>query len=459
MGRGTRAAMLTLGLAGAGVFTGTTIGAAQDPVTEPSWNCRASLIRVEEGLNLLGSPIEPLIANGQNSKTAPDNAACAPDGQSAQNELNLAPLAVLGDVLEAQTTIAPDTTSPRKTRVNTATASAEKLSVLLADPIPGGNLVTADAVQSTAVAKCVPDANGVLQPELSGSSQIVNLKVAGQAIPVDDIVDAIAVPITNSPLSALAKIYVNRQQVATTSRGTTLTQTALRVELLSILGELVPPVATVVLGETKVSTQDGNVCADETPPPTVTTTTTVPGPTQTVPGPTQTVPGPTQTVPGPTTTQTVPVPVPVPGPTTVGGQGTPVQINGTNGSRSCARLTMFFAKNRKSALGVRFGKERVVTRGRITDCRGRSIVRARIDVVHVLPGGKELVKTGLRSRAQGRLTLILPRNLFTRKLRFAYRGDLNSTRITTRRTLQINVRDARNKLITKAPKGQGKPRF
>lgn len=455
MGRGTRAAMLTLGLAGTGVFAGSTIGVAQN-AAQPDWNCRASLVRVEqtllEQLGIPSSPVEPLIANGVNSGTAPDNASCAPDSQSAQETIDVTPLLVLGDVLKAETTVAPSPAAVRNTRTNTASTSAEKLSVLLDGAIPGGALVTADTIQSTAVARCVPGPTGALVPELTGSSKIVGLKIAGQDVPVDDVVGQIAQGI--EPLAPLVRVYANEQ--LRSPDGTSLRQTALRVEVLSAIGA---PLATVVLGETKVSTQNGNACDELPPPPTVTTTTTVPGPTTTVPGPTQTVPGPTQTVPGPTTTQTVAVPVPVPVPTTVTGQGTPVQINGRNGSRSCARLTMFFAKNRKSTLGVRFGKERVVTRGRITDCRGRSIVRARIDVVHVLPGGKELVKTGLRSRAQGRLTLILPRNLFTRKLRFSYRGDLNSTRVTTRRTLQINVRDQRNKLVTKAPPGQGKPRF
>ncbi len=159
-------------------------------------------------------------------------------------------------------------------------------------------------------------------------------------------------------------------------------------------------------------------------------------------------------MPGPTTTQTVTVKAP----TTVGGASTTPVRNGTNGS-NCARLTMYFAKNRRSALGVKFGKERVVTRGRIVNCNGKSIVRARIDVYHILPNGKKLVKTGLRSRALGRVTLIMPRNLFSRKLRFEYRPDLNSSKVATRRTLKINVRDSKGKLLTKAPKGQGKPRF
>lgn len=450
--------MLTTTLAGAGVLVGTTIGAAQAPA-DPSWNCRASLVRADQGLTtLLGipsSPIEPLIANGKNSETAPDNASCAPDSQSAQEKLDATPLTVLGNVLQAQTSVDPGTSAPRNARTNTATTSAEKLSVLVDGAIPGGALVTADTIQSTATASCVGG-----QPTLTGTSQIVGLKIAGQSVPVDDVFAGVQT-ITDSPLGEVVRVYANRQEKS--PDGSSLTQTALRVEVLAAAaGQLGKPLATVVLGETKVSSQNGNACDPEPPPPTVTTTvpgttTTVPGPTQTVPGPTQTVPGPTQTVPGPTQTQTQTKTVTVPA-TTVTGAGTKTVPNGTNASR-CARLTMYFAKNRKRALGVKFGRERVVTRGRIVNCNGKSIVRARIDVYHILPNGKKLVKTGLRSRALGRMTLILPRNLFTRKLRFEYRPDLNSSKVATRRTLQINVRDRKGKLIKKAPKGQGKPRF
>ena len=76
----------------------------------------------------------------------------------------------------------------------------------------------------------------------------------------------------------------------------------------------------------------------------------------------------------------------------------------------------------------RYGR-RAVVRGRIVNCAGKSIVRARIDVIHVLKNGKrKLIKTGLRSRDGGKLTLILPMNVKTRDLRFEYRGNLLSSK-------------------------------
>jgi hypothetical protein len=120
--------------------------------------------------------------------------------------------------------------------------------------------------------------------------------------------------------------------------------------------------------------------------------------------------------------------------------------NGVRGS-TCGKLTMYFSKNHKRSMTSRLGRRQVV-RGRIVNCKGHSIVRARIDVIHVLKNGKrKLVKTGLRSRDGGKLTLILPLNLKTRDLRFEYRGNLLSTKVTSRSTLHIKVRNRKGKLV------------
>jgi hypothetical protein len=88
--------------------------------------------------------------------------------------------------------------------------------------------------------------------------------------------------------------------------------------------------------------------------------------------------------------------------------------NGVRGG-TCRRLRMYFARNHKTTYASRLG-HRTVVRGRIVNCRGRSIVRARIDVIHVVQGKRKLVKAGLRSRSGGNLTLILPSNVKTRTL-------------------------------------------
>jgi hypothetical protein len=74
-------------------------------------------------------------------------------------------------------------------------------------------------------------------------------------------------------------------------------------------------------------------------------------------------------------------------------------------------------------------------------------VGARVDVVHVLPGNKRRRKTGLRSRANGLLTLILPIDLRTRNIEYAYRPDLRSRRVTSRVTLRLTVQNRRGRTL------------
>jgi len=96
----------------------------------------------------------------------------------------------------------------------------------------------------------------------------------------------------------------------------------------------------------------------------------------------------------------------------------------------------------------RFGN-RTVTRGRLVTCGSnpRPIIGARVDVVHVLPGDRRRRKTGLRSRANGLLTLILPIDLRTRNIEYAYRPDLRSTRVTSRVTLRLTVRNRAGRIL------------
>jgi len=112
---------------------------------------------------------------------------------------------------------------------------------------------------------------------------------------------------------------------------------------------------------------------------------------------------------------------------------------------TCGRLSMRFvrgSRNLGSTHTTRFGN-RTVTRGRLVTCGSnpRPIIGARVDVVHVLPGNKRRRKTGLRSRANGLLTLILPIDLRSRSIEYAYRPDLTSTRVTSRRTLRLIVKN------------------
>jgi len=106
------------------------------------------------------------------------------------------------------------------------------------------------------------------------------------------------------------------------------------------------------------------------------------------------------------------------------------------------RLRMWFVKAKSSdrrRYTSTFGN-RVVTRGVLRTRKGRGIVGARIDVYHIRSDGRRrLVKTGLKSRAKGALTLILPNNVDTRTLEFAYRA-VRPGPITSRQRLRLTVR-------------------
>lgn len=115
------------------------------------------------------------------------------------------------------------------------------------------------------------------------------------------------------------------------------------------------------------------------------------------------------------------------------------------------RLRMWFDKNRKQRLTGR-GGIRYVTRGRLVDRRGRGIRAARITVYHYVRGKRRLLKTGLRSRKAGRVTLILPMNLYGdrrgwRRIDYSYQA-FRPGPVTTRQTLRLRVLDKRGRPVT-----------
>lgn len=147
--------------------------------------------------------------------------------------------------------------------------------------------------------------------------------------------------------------------------------------------------------------------------------------------------------------------------TLVPGQARPFRVqnvkpNGVGADRK-AKISMYFAKNRKDRMTTRNGI-RVVTRGRLRDRKGRGIRSAEIDVYHFVRGKPSLLKTGLKSRKLGRLTLILPNDIYgdpktgLRTLRYSYTAfrrpkGQKQERPTTRKTLKIKVLDKYGKPI------------
>jgi hypothetical protein len=108
------------------------------------------------------------------------------------------------------------------------------------------------------------------------------------------------------------------------------------------------------------------------------------------------------------------------------------------------RVRMFFAENRETEFSSIVG-QRVVTRGFLRDNRGRGIRGAEVEVYHYVAGKRRLLKTGLRSRRNGRLTLILPLNLFgdargRRRIAFYYRASVPGP-VTSRANLFLTIRN------------------
>jgi hypothetical protein len=124
--------------------------------------------------------------------------------------------------------------------------------------------------------------------------------------------------------------------------------------------------------------------------------------------------------------------------------GTP---NGSPAGRTAnGRLKMWFASNKLTRRSSVFGT-RVVVRGYLRDRRGRGIRGAEVEVYHYVAGHRRLLKTGLRSRRYGRLTLILPMNLFgdargRRRIAFYYRA-LRPGAVTSRANLYLTIMSRR----------------
>jgi hypothetical protein len=232
------------------------------------------------------------------------------------------------------------------------------------------------------------------KPVVDGWSEVLGATLGGHELPLDEVARQLSSAL--APLNQVVDLKVNEQL----RNGSSLTVRALHLRVLNAAGT---PVLDVIAGEARTGYR-GAVC------------------------------DPTGQTPG-------------------GGDATRAGItssasrlaNGVRGG-TCARLRMHFAKYKKTSFTSRFGN-RAVVRGRIVNCKGKSIVRARIDVVHVIKGKRKLVKTGLRSRAGGALTLILPSNIKTRDLRFEYRGNLLSNKVTSRSTLHLTVRNRNGKVV------------
>jgi hypothetical protein len=356
---------------------------------QPSWQCSASAA----SSSLAGNP-------GAN----PVVAAANPCVSNATGLDNLpSPLGVPADAVSARTSSATTIANPENEiaarQAVGAIGRVENLAVQL-PPGAGTTTLGVRAANAQVSATCVAGS-----PVLDGSSETTGLTIGGQEVPIEQAAQQLAQQL--APLGDVVDLKFD-EQVRT---GSSLAINAMHLKVLSAAGT---PVLEVIAGVANVAF-NGKVC-DPT-------------------GQTPTGPGSNGANSGNGANGSA---------NSAGSHS--LLANGVRGS-TCGKLTMYFTANHKRSLTSRLGKRQVV-RGRIVNCAGHSIVRARIDVIHVLKNGKrKLVKTGLRSRDGGKLTLILPLNLKTRDLRFEYRGNLLSTRVTSRSTLHIKVRNRKGRLV------------
>jgi hypothetical protein len=356
---------------------------------QPSWQCSASAT----SSSLAGNP-------GAN----PVVAAANPCVSNATGLDNLpSPLGIPADAISARTSSAATVATPEnEIAARQAVGAIGRVENLAVQLPPGAGTTTfgVRAANAQVTATCVAGT-----PVLDGSSETTGLTIGGQEVPIEQAAQQLAQAL--APLGDVVDLKFN-ERVQT---GNSLAINAMHLKVLSAAGT---PVVEVIAGVANVA-YNGKVC-DPT-------------------GQTPTGPGSNGANSGNG------------GNASANSAGShSLLANGVRGS-TCGRLTMYFTANHKRSLTSRLGKRQVV-RGRIVNCAGHSIIRARIDVIHVLKNGKrKLVKTGLRSRDGGKLTLILPLNLKTRDLRFEYRGNLLSTKVTSRSTLHINVRNRKGKLI------------
>jgi hypothetical protein len=356
---------------------------------QPSWQCSASAA----SSSLAGNP-------GAN----PVVAAANPCVSNATGLDNLpSPLGIPADAITARTSSATTIANPEnEIAARQAVGAIGRVENLAVQLPPGSGATTLGVRAATAQvsATCVAGT-----PVLDGSSDTTGLTIGGQEVPIEQAAQQLAQQL--APLGDAVDLKFD-EQVRT---GSSLAINAMHLKVLSAAGT---PVVEVIAGVANVAFT-GKVCDPA--------------------GQTPTGPGANGANSGNGANASA---------NSAGSHS--LLANGVRGS-TCGKLTMYFTANHKRSLTSRLGRRQVV-RGRIVNCAGHSIVRARIDVIHVLKNGKrKLVKTGLRSRDGGKLTLILPLNLKSRDLRFEYRGNLLSTKVTSRSTLHIKVRNRKGKLI------------
>ena len=492
----SRARLLVL--AGLAAFAAIVPTASAD-TTLPTWTCRGSAGYLEVEPLLNEQRVEPVLANGFPVRDEPDSEQCASSAAGVQDvevpENAPTPLLRTDDAF-ANTTITPQIGAARIQTASAAGGSTDTTITL------GTLAINATVLRADATGTC----SGTT-PVLTAESTVASLQIGAAVIPIlnPTAPQTIAIPLIGT-IYLNRQVLVGDATTADQE----LTQRAIQIELLPGAGGVGTPAVNIVLGEAKVD-RTGAVCAAAPPPPTCPAgsvaqdplatplvcvlTVTAPCPAGSTADPnaggacviirnndivrpcgTGTAANaagtcvatpttcPARTVRDPATNTCVLI---VERPCPAGATADPatrvcvVQTNTSSSDRengrigsptgpraTCGRVSMRFVRGGRNTLTNTIGT-RVVTRGRLVSCGSnpRPIVGARIDVIHVLPDGRRLRKTGLRSRGDGRLTLILPNDLRTRRIEYAYRPDLTTSRVSSRVILRLTVLNRQGRVI------------
>jgi hypothetical protein len=494
----TRASRLVICAIGA---FAVVVPTASADTANPVWTCRASAAYVEAPLldPALGTRVEPIVANGLADRDIPDRAQCANADQGVPLVTVAPPLLTLQAPF-ARTNIAPELGAARD---QTATATGGVVDPATIDL--GGLVVTAQGVSSQARASCnatTPQLTGSSTVvALTVNGNVINIPTGQDVVVIDPLQPLVRIVFNEQVVTGDATsadqaltqraVHVELLQSAGGPPAVNVVLGESKVDRHGATCAAAPPPPVCPAGSVPQPGSSPLVCAVTVTAPCPSGSTADPaaggacvilraGPPVACPAGSTADPNaggacvivrqappancPATTARDPQTNNCI---LAVQRPCPAGSKADPqtrvcvlsVPItgsgNGVNGSNggvgsvtgprvTCGRLKMHFVRNGKRSLSQRYGT-RLVTRGTLVTCGSspRPIVGARIDVVHVIGGKRQLVKTGLRSRPGGRMTLILPLNLKTRTIEFSYRPDLATRTVSSRASLHLTVRSNR----------------
>jgi Ca2+-binding RTX toxin-like protein len=224
--------------------------AADAFTSAPLWGCRASALSVSASGN---NRVEPVLANG-NPNTAdgvsPDREQCTNQEAGANNLAT--PLGIPANMLGAQTAsaitrIAPAIGKAIDQKV-TAFSNVENLTLQL--PAGGTVVLGVAAANSAATASCAgPD-----QPLFASTSEAAGITLGGTPVALDALLTSLSKAL--EPLNAVVDLKVNEKIQGSTG----IIVRALHITVLQAANPTGPPLADIIVAESKANIAAGEVC-------------------------------------------------------------------------------------------------------------------------------------------------------------------------------------------------------